>query len=248
MARGQRKALIVLALLGIVAAGATSAAARQAESPSPSSAQGMEIGVPFTASFSETYYTWIRTPSLRRKDEVVLAVSNDGEADINLCFTSPVDDFGADEAVADCRWGDDVDSGRKARQRWTYGGSTGQPFFIVYNDCGSCGGAFTITLERVSHWLAVGWTKRSSVNRQLTLKAAARYGDNAAAVDGTPVGLWWRRSGTKPWKKLTEAKASRGSVNLRATLPASTRGKRVDLSACGGDIGQCAFMTRVAVR
>ena len=239
--------------LGAFFAATLSVTTALADPPSPSAAPTLQVGVPYTGSLSDTgtgIYGWMRLPALHRRDAVQLAVSNDNAYWIGFCLVPPVDDFGADRAIQGCRqWSGGTDPGRKNRVRLTYGGATGQAYLVVRSGCCPGGGTYTVTLEAVAAWVGVGWAQRRSVSRRLELTAFARYGDNAPVTNGTKITLSWKPAGARrtAWKKLAVAATANGQAVLRGTLPARTRGRRVDLSACAAS-GSCAHLFGVVVR
>jgi hypothetical protein len=195
----------------------------------------------------------MRLPTaIHTRDRIQLAINNEqtqGSA-VRFCLIPPVDDFGADRALEQCEWADWVDRGRRDRQTFTYLGRTGQAFLVVQRNCSSCIYSWAVTLERITTWVGIGWARRTSVRRGSTLTAFARYGDNSAVANGTRVTLQWKVSGAprRAWRVISRAQTVNGAARLRASLPGSAAGRRVDLAACAAGPAPCAVDGQARVR
>lgn len=95
-----------------------------ADPPTPSAASTLQVGVPYTGTFTsdkdDGSRGWMRLPVLHRKDTIQFAVSNDAHGSFSICLTGPVDDFGADAAYDACTFEHSLSGGRKGRFRSTY--------------------------------------------------------------------------------------------------------------------------------
>lgn len=235
--------LTACALTGL--GGSTTALA--SENVSPSSASLINVGVPFSGTWygtpirirneydeSDPTHWWRLAPVLRVGDTIQVAVDASQTQVVNLCLASPVDDYGAADALSGCGRGTGY-PGAFRRLRVPYNGTTGQPFLVVdpgYDEAASdpSSGSYTVTIEKVITRVNIGTTPSRRVRRSFTYRAALRYGDNTPAADGTGGVLQWKRAGAgkgpRTWAKLAGARSTRGMVTFRARVPKRIKAKR----------------------
>lgn len=241
---------------GMVAAMPSSATA--ANNIAPSSAKNVKLGVPFTGGWAGTkwlpiraYTHWWRLPGVVRPgDEVGIAVDNSAGPSVDICLTSPVDDFDANDAVVYCK-DQDVSSGIHTRANFTYEGVTGQPYLVVHDSCCSGttpSGSYTITIERIVTAVNIGMVVPRRLPASFALTANLTYSDNTPAGDGIPAVLQWRflptsKDNPPPFADVATGFSTGGVVTFTATMPPEAQGGKVQLRACvaqpGGDSGRC---------
>lgn len=233
----------------VVALAAQGTAASASDNVRPSSAPPVDLGVPFSGSWYGTPTTsddivehwWRLTSRIHTGDSLQIAVDNSGSGyEAFLCFTSPVDDYGADEAVEKCSF-KRVGGRQLSRLTLRYNGISGQPLLIVTPRSSddahlySQSGGYSATIETIITRVNIGAIARRVVKHSFAYKATLRYGDNTAAVDGTSGVLQWRRAsgapGPKSFKDLASANSVGGRLRFVAKLPKKAR-KRLQLRAC----------------
>lgn len=268
--RALAQILFALAALSLSLAGPASASPNNG----PDNAANVSVGVPFTGSWPGTpvrygtetfgFTHWWRLPgALRAGDKIQMAVDNRQGAEMALCLVAPVDEFGAQDALARCDTDTRVGNGRQERLTMTYGEATGQPFLVTGIDWESCfecdvatgSGNYTITIEQITTLVNIGLALPPSLPSTFTLVGNLTYGDNTPAADGIPAFLQWRpvapRGDTKPFANLIAASSSGGTVTFAGAIPTGYEGRKIQLRACVAQPGspevRCAEATRVAV-
>lgn len=256
--------LVVLVTLGLGLAPTADAATNTG----PSTAVEVSAGVPFFADWAGTPLThdhfshWYR-PSfpLRTGDELQLAIDNtQGRYDLQVCLTSPTDEFGAGEILkSECDGSADVSNRSMRRVTKVYSRSAPNGLLAIVDDVGCCGtdsvdGSYTATIERIITRVNIGFVAPRRIGRSLTLKSALRYGDNTPVADGIASSLQLqpiypgRRSSFKTIARAT----STGSTATFTARLAKRHAKTAQLRACveqpGGTTTRCTRAYRVTVK
>jgi hypothetical protein len=259
--RTLRVAACAIAVAALTTTLATPAAA--SENNQPSNAVTVAVGVPFTGNWPGTVRVhgvnsvnhWWRLPiTVRPGDTVRLAVDNTGSTyTAYFCLLSPVDGFGADDALSDCS-ASYVSYGRLDRIEITYAGAPGQALLVAYANCGGCSpggpemGQYTATIERIVTKVNAGLVVPALIPPRFTVAAPMVYGDNSPVADGVGARLEWRYQpppgrAPSPYAPLVDSYSAGGAATFDATLPAEAQGRAIQLRACaaqpGGDTAIC---------
>jgi hypothetical protein len=239
----------------------------------PSKATAVKIGVPFTGVWQGTPYSvsseathWWKLPSVVRPgDTLQIAVDvRQSEESVYLCLLSPVDDFGADDAFATCRYSDYVRYGNQGRLTLTYEGASGVAYLVTHGGCctnpdepyGPGDGQYTATIEQITTLVNIGLSIPPALPPTFTLVGNLVYGDNTPAADGTPAYLQWRfvaprGSEPEPFTNLIATTSFGGAVTFTGSVPTPAEGRKIQLRACvaqpGGNTTNCAESVRTTV-
>lgn len=247
----------------------------------PSTALSLGLGVPMGNQWLGTprpptngifVYHWYRPDfPIRSGDIAQIAFDATGttrsgtlDAYTSFCWVPPVDDFGAADAV-NCESGDGFSGGTKTRFRLPYSLGTPNGYLILRGrfNFDAPYGTYAFTVERVQRAINIGAVAPSTVKREFTFRATARYGDNSPVSDGLATTLQWKRVGStgvgpRAFASLASGRTANGTIVLPARLPNTQsralvkRRKSILIRACvnpgEGNAPVCTRAFKVRVR
>lgn len=224
----------------------------------PSTADTLQVGVPFSASVFDYYerqVEWLRLPGpLLPADRIQFTLVSDNG--MRTCVAPATDDFGRLDREDECGVKNypgtlthvDTEAGM-FRRSLTYSGQPTAGFVLVSTDTRPdtrVDANFTITLEKLVHRVRLGTLNVTVKGRKVTARTVARLTNNAAAPEGHP-GELRVKYGNEGWRRVASGSISGGALRFGFTARKSARDLQLRLctTAVGDATSVCTPRKRV---